>query len=63
MAYQEEFLVYSADTRHRELSRIFFLLILQQNCMEAVFFINFATKLYGGSGASTYNIDKTLITK
>ncbi len=27
------------------------------------FFINFATKLYGGSGASTYNIDKTLMTK
>jgi len=27
------------------------------------FFINFATKLYGGSGVSTYNIDKTLITK
>ena len=27
------------------------------------FFINFATKLYGGCRASTYNIDKTLMTK
>ena len=27
------------------------------------FFINFAAKLYGCSGVSTYNIDKALITK
>lgn len=28
-----------------------------------IFFINFAAKLYGCSGVSTYNIDKALITK